>query len=168
MYIFFNLQSIIGKVRSRVSSILPNRLSKWFSPSTKLQNDSLNGSLSGVNTTLPARRRRRLEVEEEDNYDDEIQQRGEYESNRIRSRQEENSEEDEEDEDDDEESEDEYNAVAGSLTKQTRRDLNVERQPPAKRSRLNVDVSKIFHSIIKNFLNLKVFFLFVLRFVTAL
>lgn len=143
----------MGKVKSRVSSILPNRLSKWFSPSTKLQNDSLNGSLSCANTTQPARRRRRLEVEEEDNYDDEIQ-RGEY------PRQEENSvDDDEEEEDNDDEesqnSEEQYFAYDSGLTKPSRRALIEERQPPAKKSRLNVNVSIIYKKkIIKHFINI--------------
>ncbi|XP_065364745.1 nuclear pore complex protein Nup153 isoform X2 [Calliphora vicina] len=140
--------SIIGKVKSRVSSILPNRLSKWFSPSAKLQNDSLNGSICGPNTTsLPTRRRRRIEIEEEEDYEEEdVQRGGEYEENNHRiyakQRQNRNHEvdvDDENDEDDESQnSDEEYNG--NNVAKQTRRDLNVERQPPAKRSRLNIDV----------------------------
>ncbi|XP_037811040.1 nuclear pore complex protein Nup153 isoform X2 [Lucilia sericata] len=141
--------SIIGKVKSRVSSILPNRLSKWFSPSAKLQNDSLNGSICGSNTnTLQTRRRRRIEIEEEDNYEDDedVQRPGEYEENNHRlyakqsqTREREIEVDDENDDDDESQnSDEEYNS--NNLTKQTRRDLNVERQPPAKRSRLNIDV----------------------------
>lgn len=112
-------------------------MSKWFSPSTKLQNDSLNGSICGVNTTLPTRRRRRLEVEEEENYDDEEE---DVQENNHR-----NVNDDNDDDDGSQNSDEEYNAAGGSITKQTRRDLNVEsRQPPAKRSRLNTDVSFSF------------------------
>ncbi|KAI8126834.1 Nuclear pore complex protein Nup153 [Lucilia cuprina] len=138
--------SIIGKVKSRVSSILPNRLSKWFSPSAKLQNDSLNGSICGSNTnTLQTRRRRRIEIEDEDNYEDEedVQRPGEYEENnhRLYVKQSHNREREievDDDDDDSQNSDDEYNS--NNSNKQTRRDLNVERQPPAKRSRLNIDV----------------------------
>lgn len=136
--LFLNFQSIIGKVKSRVSSILPNRLSKWFSPSTKLQNDSLNGSLS---TSLPARRRRRIDVEEEESYEEyDLRRDGDgHEMNIDR------DDDEEENDDDDEESQnsdEEY--MTSGITKESKRDLNVGRQPPPKRSRLNVDVSKNF------------------------
>ena len=68
------LQSIIGKVKSRVSSILPNSLSKWFSPLAKdtpqNNNESLNGSLAGA-MSGNVRRRRRIELEAESDEDDE-------------------------------------------------------------------------------------------------
>lgn len=132
-------QSIIGKVKSRVSSILPNRLSKWFSPSTKSRNDELNGSLTSVNK---ARRRRRIEVDDED-ADDDSNNYGEEQNHNIRSskQSDEHSEaedDDEEDEDDESQnSEEEYNAT---ITAQKARHDILGRQPPAKRTRLNVDV----------------------------
>ncbi|KAM7346648.1 nucleoporin 153 isoform 2-T2 [Cochliomyia hominivorax] len=132
--------SIIGKVKSRVSSILPNRLSKWFSPSAKLHNDSLNGSICGANTTISARRRRRLEVEEEENYEDDedIQEN----NHGIYSKQDQNRDRqiDVDDEDDSQNSDDEYNAERSLTNQQKGRDLNVEKQPPAKRSRLNTEI----------------------------
>ncbi|XP_075157223.1 nucleoporin 153 isoform X2 [Haematobia irritans] len=136
--------SIIGKVKSRVSSILPNRLSKWFSPSTKLRNDELNGSISANANT--SRRRRRIEVDDDDEEDDEncnLQRSryGEYEENHnVRAKQDENSEADDDDEEDDDESqnsEEEYNAT---LAAQKTRHNVYGRQPPAKRSRVQVDM----------------------------
>lgn len=47
-------QSIIGKVKSRVSSIFPQKFSKWFTPSADAKNQ--NGNL----------RRRRTESEEQE------------------------------------------------------------------------------------------------------
>lgn len=141
------LQSIIGKVKSRVSSIFPNRLSKWFSPSTKTPNDSLNGSL----TNNTARRRRRIEVEDDDDDDEEqhneelleddnnARVRGEflenrssaiYQANNADEDQSQNSEDDDEDVD-----------IIMHRNKQMHHDF--VRQPPAKRSRLAEDVSNL-------------------------
>ena len=111
-------------------------MSKWFSPSSKLQNDSLNGSLS---TSLPARRRRRIDVEEEESYEeDDLRRDGDSHEMNI------DREDDEEDNDDDDEesqnSDEEY--MTSGIPKESKRDLNVGRQPPSKRSRLNIDVSK--------------------------
>lgn len=53
------MQSIINKVRSRVSSILPNSLAKWFSPS------------HGTNGNLRRRRDSDSEEEEEDDEEEE-------------------------------------------------------------------------------------------------
>lgn len=38
-------QSIIGKVKSRVSSIFPQKLSKWFTPTAEAKNPNQNGNL---------------------------------------------------------------------------------------------------------------------------
>uniref|UniRef100_A0A1I8NQ47 Nuclear pore complex protein Nup153 n=1 Tax=Stomoxys calcitrans TaxID=35570 RepID=A0A1I8NQ47_STOCA len=139
--------SIIGKVKSRVSSILPNSLSKWFSPSSKVRSEELNGSLN-CNATI-TRRKRRIDIdddedeeEENENYVERQARRGIHEENHnIRCKMEENSEaeEDEEDDDDDDSqnSEEEYNATVAA--QKTRHDL-FGRQPPAKRSRLQIDM----------------------------
>uniref|UniRef100_A0A1A9ZB95 Nuclear pore complex protein Nup153 n=1 Tax=Glossina pallidipes TaxID=7398 RepID=A0A1A9ZB95_GLOPL len=132
-----NDNSIIGKVKSRVSSILPDRISKWFSNSTKTRNDSsLNGSLI---TNVAVKRRRRRSDDEDANEDinDDLQSKYEEfdEHNRFH-RQEENSEEDDEEEDDeDEESHNSEEEVHSGVP--GRRDLNSF--PPAKRSRLHIN-----------------------------
>uniref|UniRef100_A0A1A9WB00 Nuclear pore complex protein Nup153 n=1 Tax=Glossina brevipalpis TaxID=37001 RepID=A0A1A9WB00_9MUSC len=144
-----NDNSIIGKVKSGVTSILPNRISKWFSNSTKTRNDSsLNGSLI-INAAVK-RRRRRSEVDEEDDNEDvneDLQSKYEEfaEHNRFH-RQEENSEEDdeEEDEEDDESHNSEEEEVHSGVP--VRRDLNsfstTTVQPPAKRSRLHINSTR--------------------------
>lgn len=130
-------------MKSRVSSILPNSLSRWFSPSSKLQNDSLNGGITA--TTNVARRRRRIEVEDDDddNYEEDDDQRTEYEENHnLVSKKEDNSEgEDDEEDDESQNSEEEYNAT---LAARKARHTFHGRQPPAKRSRLSADVRYIF------------------------
>lgn len=142
------LQSIIGKVKSRVSSIFPNSLSKWFSPSSTKNNnnDSPNGSINvgGVN-----RRRRRLDIEDDDDDDvededaedgDEENELGEYDENLLGQDIEDNS-------DDESNNSEEANAAITMATgfkiaarRDALRPCAVVRQPPTKRSRLNLDV----------------------------
>lgn len=55
-----DFQSIIGKVKSRVSSIFPQKFSKWFTPSSDAKNPNQNGNL----------RRRRQESEEQEEPDE--------------------------------------------------------------------------------------------------
>lgn len=50
-------QSIIGKVKSRVSSIFPQKFSKWFTPSADAKNPNQNGNL---------RRRRTVSEDQEE------------------------------------------------------------------------------------------------------
>ncbi|XP_073832788.1 nucleoporin 153 isoform X2 [Musca autumnalis] len=123
--------SIIGKVKSRVSSILPNRLSKWFSPSTKGgggRNDELNGSISSSGNK--ARRRRRFEFDED-----------EYEQDEHSEAEDEEGEGEEDDDDESQNSEEDYAGAAATTTTRTSTAKTThDRQPPAKRSRLNVDV----------------------------
>lgn len=38
----FEFQSIIGKVKSRVSSIFPQKISKWFTPTADVRNTNPN------------------------------------------------------------------------------------------------------------------------------
>lgn len=54
--------SIIGKVRSRVSSIFPQQLTKWFSPAAAATSNTSNGGV-GSGTS---RRRRRNEEDDDD------------------------------------------------------------------------------------------------------
>ncbi|KAL9873899.1 nuclear pore complex protein Nup153-like isoform 1-T1 [Glossina fuscipes fuscipes] len=134
-----NDNSIIGKVKSRVSSILPDRISKWFSNSTKTRNDSsLNGGL--ITNVAVKRRRRCSEVDDEDaneDTNDDLQSKyEEFDENARFHRQEENSEEDDEEEDDeDEESHNSEEEVHSGVP--GRRNLNSF--PPAKRSRLHIN-----------------------------
>lgn len=125
-------------MKSRVSSILPDRISKWFSNSTKTRNDSsLNGSLI-TNVAVKRRRRRSEDGDANEDINDDLQSKYEEfdEHNRFH-RQEENSEEDDEEEDDeDEESHNSEEEVHSGVP--GRRDLNSF--PPAKRSRLHINV----------------------------
>ncbi|XP_058978022.1 nuclear pore complex protein Nup153 isoform X2 [Musca domestica] len=127
--------SIIGKVKSRVSSILPNRLSKWFSPSTKGRNDELNGSISS-STGAKARRRRRFEFDDDDEFEQEEEEEEHSEAD------DDDGEGEEDDDDESQNSEEDYarrGGGAAAAPKSTHANLH-GRQPPAKRSRLNVDV----------------------------
>lgn len=90
---------------------------------------------------MPSHRKRRIEDEEEENYEDD-HYCSEFKDNNIHLPSKEECDIDVDDEndvdDDSQNSEYEYNS---NPVKQTRRDLNIERQPPTKRSRLNVEVS---------------------------
>lgn len=46
-----DFQSIIGKVKSRVSSIFPQNFSKWFTPSADAKKPNQNGNLRRRRTT---------------------------------------------------------------------------------------------------------------------
>ncbi|XP_011191060.2 nuclear pore complex protein Nup153 isoform X2 [Zeugodacus cucurbitae] len=130
--------SIIGKVKSRVSSIIPSSFSKWFSPSTR-NNDSLNGS-----PNLGAgRRRRRLEIEEDEEYDDDNRNTNENETFSHRDYKEnfDKVNKDSDEDDTDNNSEDDF-PKARSLRSAKSEFVN---EPPSKRSRISFDVSSVHH-----------------------
>ncbi|XP_055841270.1 nuclear pore complex protein Nup153 isoform X2 [Episyrphus balteatus] len=104
--------SIIGKVRSRVSSIFPQQLTKWFSPSAAAVASSSTSNGGGV-----SRRRRR-------NEDDDEERRADNSDN-------DDNDFDASDNDNSggEEDAEEYSSPAAA-------------QPPSKRSRLNIEATR--------------------------
>ncbi|XP_054730888.1 nuclear pore complex protein Nup153 isoform X1 [Anastrepha obliqua] len=140
--------SIIGKVKSRVSSIIPTSFSKWFSPSTR-NNDSLNGSFS-VGT---ARRRRRLEIEDDEEYvddgdtnEDGVLSRSEYKENLVSRSDNANKDSDEDDSDNnsDDDSPNEP-VVSTQRAHRTTKSSSSVNQPPSKRSRISFDATSTHH-----------------------
>ncbi|XP_004518878.1 nuclear pore complex protein Nup153 isoform X1 [Ceratitis capitata] len=140
--------SIIGKVKSRVSSIIPSSLSKWFSPSTR-NNDSLNGSFRAGT----ARRRRRLEIEDDDEYvgdddgdinEDCIVLRKEFNENLSGHVDKVNNDFEEGDSDKSEDGSINESVVSKQRTHRTVKPCGYN-QPPSKRSRISVDASSIHH-----------------------
>uniref|UniRef100_A0A0K8U0K6 Nuclear pore complex protein Nup153 n=1 Tax=Bactrocera latifrons TaxID=174628 RepID=A0A0K8U0K6_BACLA len=135
--------SIIGKVKSRVSSIIPSSFSKWFSPSAR-NNDSLNGSLN----IGSARRRRRLEIEDDEEYDDdddrdtnanESLSRREYKENLGRS---DKINKDSDEDDTDNNSEEDFPKARTLRTAKS----EFVNEPPSKRSRISFDISSVHQS----------------------
>ncbi|XP_049317591.1 nuclear pore complex protein Nup153 isoform X1 [Bactrocera dorsalis] len=134
--------SIIGKVKSRVSSIIPSSFSKWFSPSAR-NNDSLNGSLN----IGSARRRRRLEIEDDEEYgDDDDRDTNENENLSRRDYKENLGHSDkvnkDSDEDDTDNSEEDF-PKARTLRSGKSEFVN---EPPSKRSRISFDISSVHQS----------------------
>lgn len=114
---------------------MPNRLSKWFSPSTKGRNDELNGSISS-STGTKARRRRRFEFDDDDEFEQEEEEEEHSEAD------DDDGEGEEDDDDESQNSEEDYARRGGVAAAPKSAHANLHgRQPPAKRSRLNVDVS---------------------------
>ncbi|XP_014102439.2 nuclear pore complex protein Nup153 isoform X2 [Bactrocera oleae] len=134
--------SIIGKVKSRVSSIIPSSFSKWFSPSSR-NNDSLNGSIN-IGT---ARRRRRLEIEDDEEYDDDDDRdTNENDSLSRRDYKENLGHTDKVNKDSDEDDTD-NNSEEDFPKARTLRSAKSEfvNEPPSKRSRISFDVSSVHH-----------------------
>ncbi|XP_017466389.1 PREDICTED: nuclear pore complex protein Nup153-like isoform X4 [Rhagoletis zephyria] len=136
--------SIIGKVKSRVSSIIPSRFSKWFSPSTR-NNDSLNGSF----TVGTARRRRRLESDDDDEYvddgninEDGAHSLGGYKENSTSDKVNKDSDEDESDNNSEDGSPKDPN-LSTLRTHRSNRSSGFFNQPPSKRSRISYDSSNV-------------------------
>ncbi|XP_067642177.1 nuclear pore complex protein Nup153 isoform X2 [Eurosta solidaginis] len=142
--------SLLGKVKSRVSSIIPSSLSKWFSPTTR-NNDSLNGSFN----VGSARRRRRIEIDDEEYIDDanESIEEGILAHNEHkghfpgRSGNIKDTDEDDTDNNSDEDVTNET-GIPSQRAHYTMKTYGSVRQPPSKRSRISFDTTNIHQPLV--------------------